>query len=180
MFGDENEEKAMYDYQEVVTKTHNALFLLYGYEKLGWETVEQHIYSSTQGAYPQQMNVVFRLKRNKKIVNKVELNRLQSNFESCMREIDKMEQTKSTVSVLASVLIGMLGVVGIVAAIMMFFRHWTVVGIIFLALGVGICLLPLKIYSEVLKRQTEKYIPLIQENYREIDVILEKGSKLIY
>lgn len=40
--------------------------------------------------------VTLHLKRDRRIINKMELTRLQRNFEACAREIDKLERAKTS------------------------------------------------------------------------------------
>lgn len=174
-------EKQVYDYQEIITEKDNASFLLDSYEKFGWELEEHRIFiPAHNNVQTNKSKVILKMKRNRKIVNKTELNRLQSNFEGCMREIDRMERSKTSVSTLTAVFMGTLGALVLLAAILLLLQDWFVFGIFFACLGALGCTLPVKVYREVLEQQTEKFAPLIQATYHEIDLILEKGNKLIY
>ena len=50
--------------------------------------------------------LVIRLKRDRRIVNKAELTRLQRNFEACVREIEELEKRKTSAAAAAAIATG--------------------------------------------------------------------------
>ena len=68
------------------------------YNNFGWETDINSSIISEKG------NSFIRLKRNRKIMNNVELTRLQRNFEHCMKQIDSLEKSKETSGLIISLL----------------------------------------------------------------------------
>ena len=157
-----------YEYKEVVTDKSGVSFLLDGYENFGWETDENSYAAVKESSNPKrQEKVILRLRRNRKIVNKMELTRLQRNFESCVGEIETLEKSKTCVyggatfavtaeppHIILCILLAIPGFIG-----------W---------------ILPYFVYKRVLARQTEKVTSLIEEKYDEIYSICEKGNKLLY
>ena len=80
-----------YEYKEVSADPGQISFLIDGYVNFGWETDENFQYApekypETTGA-PGRKKILLRLKRNRKIINKMELTRLERNFEACVAEI---------------------------------------------------------------------------------------------
>lgn len=129
-----------------------------------------------------QKKVTLRLKRNRKIINKMELTRLQRNFEACVGEIDTLERTKTSVPTEWALIIGILGTAFIAGST---FAVTAQPPMILLCIVLAIpgflgWILPWFVYKKLLARQTEKMTPLIEEKYDEIDAICEKGSKLLY
>lgn len=49
------------------------------------------------------------LRRDRKIINKAELTRLQRNFEDCMRQVDMLERSKTSKASAAAISIGIIG-----------------------------------------------------------------------
>ena len=90
-----------YEYKEVSAEAGQISFLIDGYENFGWEVDENAVqygndrYPEKTGA-PHQRKIMLRLKRNRKIVNKMELTRLQRNFEACVAEIKNLEKEKTS------------------------------------------------------------------------------------
>ena len=99
-----------YDYKTVTADAERASFLLDGYENFGWEADENMFQNAGEAVTPgRQKKVTLRLKRNRKIINKMELTRLQRNFEACVGEIDTLERMKTSVPTEWALIIGILG-----------------------------------------------------------------------
>lgn len=80
-----------YDYKEVAVEADRASMTLDGYENFGWkpdENFPEMMISS------QKSRMLVRMKRDRKIINKAELTRLQRNFESCIEQIKELEYSK--------------------------------------------------------------------------------------
>ncbi len=180
--GTRKKEFIGYEYKEVNTDNSKVSFLLDGYENFGWELDGNVTEASIENRIPQKQNaVVLRLKRNRKIVNKMELTRLQRNFESCVREIEMLEKSKTSAATVYALIIAVLGtafMAGATFAVTAQPPH--VILCILLAIpGFIGWILPYFVYKRVLGRQTEKVTPLIEEKYDEIYEICEKGSRLL-
>ena len=112
----------------------------------------------------------------------MELTRLQRNFEACVREIDTLERTKTSVPTEWALIIGILGTAFMAGST---FGVRAQPPMILLCIVLAIpgflgWILPWFVYKKLLARQTEKITPLIEEKYDEIDAICEKGNKLLY
>ena len=172
-----------YDYKTVTADAERASFLLDGYENFGWEADENMFQKAGEAVTPgRQKKVTLRLKRNRKIINKMELTRLQRNFEACVGEIDTLERAKTSVPTEWALIIGILGTAFMAGST---FAVTAQPPMILLCIVLAIpgflgWILPWFVYKKLLARQTEKMTPLIEEKYDEIDAICEKGSKLLY
>ncbi len=172
-----------YEYKEVCTDKSRVSFLLDGYENFGWEA-DGNIYENPGSVSNQhnQKKVILRLKRNRKIVNKMELTRLQRNFEACVNEIETLEKSKTSVATVYALIIGMIGtafMAGSTFAVTAQQPH--IILCIFLAIpGFIGWILPYFVYKRSVEKQTEKVTPLIEDKYDEIYEICEKGNKLLY
>lgn len=180
--GEQQKSFIGYEYKEVVTESGRASFLIDGYENFGWEIDENLPKSGKTGGMPEQKRVIIRLKRNRKIINKMELTRLQRNFEACMDEIEAMEKSKTsaaTICALVTALAGTAFMAGSVFAVTA--QPPQVIACILLALpGFLGWILPYFLYKRMAEKQTKKLTPLIEEKYDEIYEICEKGNKLLY
>lgn len=87
-----------YEYKEVFAEGERASLLTDCYESLGWEM---------DGRDDGTKKIMFR--RNRKIVNKMELTRLQRNLEACIAEIDMLQKSKSSKAAVISLTIGLVG-----------------------------------------------------------------------
>lgn len=171
-----------YEYKEIVAEGSRASFLLDGYENFGWVPDENMMVQRRSEKSPKQDKVVICMKRNRKIVNKTELTRLQRNFEACVREIDAMEKAKTSsaaVWALTAAIVGTAFMAGSTFAVTAQPPH-ILLCILLAVPGFLGWIFPYFIYKKIVNKQTEKLNPLIEAKYDEIYEICEKGSKLLY
>ena len=171
-----------YEYKELLTEDSRYSFLLDGYENFGWE-LDENLPENRVGRNPvSQQKKVLRLKRNRKIVNKMELTRLERNFEACVNEIDKLEKEKTSIATVYALVLGMIGTAFMAGS------TFGVTGeppnyilcIILAVPGFLGWIFPYFLYKKVVGKQTDRVVPLIEEKYDEIYEICEKGNKLLY
>ncbi len=169
-----------FDYKEIITDSSRASFMLDGYECFGWEPDEH--FSGVMHGVPHSSKVVIRLKRNRKILNKVELTRLQRNFEACVNEIAALESAKTANATMYSIIMGMIGTAFMAGSVFAVTAQPPVIWLcIILAIPAFIgWALPYPIYKKTVAEQTTRIVPLIEAKYDEIYEICEKGNKLLY
>lgn len=171
-----------YDYKEVITNKEKISFLIDGYKNFGW-IVDENANHNMPGIIPNPYaNVVLRLKRNRKIMNKMELTRLQRNFEFCMKEIDHLEKSKTSKATMYALIVGIIGTAFMAGSV---FAVTATPPMILLCIILAVpafagWILPYYIYKIVVRKRTEKVFPLIEEKQDEVYEICEKGSKLLY
>lgn len=164
-----------YEYKEIAAEDSMASFLLDGYENFGWELDENFTQEGRGGK-------VIRLKRNRKILNKMELTRLQRNFEACVNEIQTMEKKKTSKATVYALVCGVIAtafMAGSTFAVTAQPPH-IVLCIILAVPGLIGWILPYFLYKKTVEKETEKMTLLIEEKYDEIYEICEKGNKLLY
>ena len=168
-----------FEYKEVVADIAQASFLIDGYENFGWE-IDENVMPDTTERYSvkkgehQHKKVVIRMKRDRKILNKMELTRLQRNFEACVAEIGNLEKEKTSRPSMLALTIGILGTFAVTAQ-----PPHIILCIILAIPGFLGWILPYFLYKAGVRKQTEKITPLIEEKYDEIYEICEKGNKLL-
>ncbi len=172
-----------YEYKEIMEDSSKASFLIDGYRNFGWE-VDKNLSENAveNNHFPYQKKVVMRLKRNRKIINKVELTRLQRNFEACINEINELEKSKTSLATVYALIIGIIGTAFMAGSV---FAVASQVPNILLCIVFAIpaiigWTLPYFIYKKTIKRKIEKVTPIIEQKYDEIYEICEKGSKLLH
>ncbi|MCM1193761.1 MAG: hypothetical protein NC121_14465 [Blautia sp.] len=170
-----------YEYKEVLTEGSRFSFLLDGYENFGWE-LDESLPDNRESRSPAlQQKTVLRLKRDRKIINKVELTRLERNFEACVDEIEKLERAKSSTAAMYALILGVIGtafMAGSVFAVTAQSPHY-ILCIILAVPGFSGWILPYFLYKKIVEKRTEKMTPLIEAKYDEIYEICEKGNKLL-
>lgn len=82
-----------YEYMEITVDTNLASMYLDCYENFGW--VGEKELSDRKKPH----RVIIRMKRDRKIMNKMELTRLQRNFEACAIDMGRLEKAKTTAAI---------------------------------------------------------------------------------
>lgn len=164
-----------YEYKEITVRSDKASLYLDCYESFGWQTDENFP--------PQEVKdrVTLRLKRNRKLVNKTELTRLQRNFEANMDEIISLENSKTSAATVCALCVGLLGTA---------FMAGSVFAITADPPRIALCTLlavpafagwiaPYFVYRLVREKKTRQVTPFIEEKIEEIYGICEKGQSLL-
>lgn len=169
-----------YEYKEIVVESSQASFMLDGYENFGW-MLDENV-NGGNVLEPRLGRTVIRLKRNRKIVNKMELTRLQRMFEAHLKEIDTLEKNKTAGAMMFALTIGLIGTAFMAGSV---FAIIATPPILWLSIVLAIpafigWALPYFVYRKKVAAQTEKMNELIEQKYDEIYEIFEKGNKLLY
>ena len=175
-----------YEYKEVRTDRAQASFLIDGYANFGWQVdtnVTVGIWEDGTkkiGAETSE-KMVIRLKRDRHIINKAELTRLQRNFEACVREIAELEKRKTSAASAVAIAVGIAGTVliaGSTFAVTAQPPHILLCVILAVPGFIG-WILPYFLYRRMAKTKTDEISPLIEKKYDEIYEICEKGNRLL-
>ena len=173
-----------FEYKEIVTDLSRVSFLLDGYESFGWEIDGKIQGAESIGKTAPGNKVTVYLKRNRKIVNKAELTRLQRNFEACVKEIDALEGAKTSTATMYAIVLGIVGTAFMAGATLAVTAQPTpahyILCILLAIPGFLGWICPYFLYKKKVAEKTEKIAPLIEAKYDEIYEICEKGSKLLY
>ena len=171
-----------YEYKEVTAESSRASFLIDGYECFGWKLDENFPESRKTGNAGNLKKMVIRLKRSRKIVNKMELTRLQRNFEACVNEIDTLEKAKTSTAALCAITVGIIGTAFMAGSVFAVTAEppRIILSVILAVPAFLGWIIPYFLYKRIVRKQTEKLTPLIEEKQEEIYGICEKGSKLLY
>lgn len=171
-----------YEYKEIAAESSMVPLLLDGYENFGWEVNGSLPGDGMGGKTGSGGRSVLRLKRDRKILNKAELTRLQRNFEACVLEIQTLEQRKTSAAAAYAILLGVIGtafMAGSTFAVTAQPPHYILCILLAIPGFLG-WIFPYFLYKKIVGKQTEKITPLIEAKYDEIYEICEKGNKLLY
>lgn len=164
-----------YEYQKVAVR--HSMVSLYAdcYENFGWklEGMEEQ-----PGKQPVD-SVTMEFKRDRKIRNKVELTRLQRNFDACVSEILSLEASKHVRAAVAAYAVGIIGT-AFMAGSVFSVTAGKIVPCILLAVPAFLgWLLPYFLYQHVEKKKTEQVTLLIDQKYDELYTVCEKAHALL-
>ena len=164
-----------WEYKDISVPDSKASFYLDCYECFGWQQDENH--PVAPGVRP----AVLYLKRDRKIINKMELTRLQRNFEACLREIDLLERSKTSAATLWALLVGLAGtafMAGSVFAVTAAPPHYLLT-ILLAVPGFAGWILPVFLRRRLTRARTRRVQPFIEAKYEEIYALCEKGHALL-
>ena len=164
-----------YDYKEVLVPSEQASMYLDCYVNFGWEPEDKIVTANNR------RTTILRMKRDRKIINKMELTRLQRHFEACAREIDALERAKTTAAMVWALTIGILGTAFMAGSVFAVTHEPPLIGLcVLLAIPAFLgWILPWFVYRQVADRRTQKLQPLIEAKREEIYEICEKGHSLL-
>ncbi len=162
-----------YEYKEVVVESSQISQYLDGYENFGWILDKNHQINENG-------STILRLKRDRKIINKAELTRLQQNFEDCMKQIDGLEKSKHKSAVIAALTIGLIGTTFMAGATFAAVHQPPIIWLCILLAIPGFLgwIVPYFAYNYMLNKRNEMVAPLIEAKYEEIHTVCEKGIHL--
>lgn len=179
-----------YEYREIAVPREYASLCLDSYPCFGWEPDPNHEvvqgersqvnFHGDRPAKKDAVTLYFRRKRS--ICNKAELTRLQRNFDGCISELQALEQSKTTVSLITALTIGIIGTAFMAGATFAVTAQPPIIWLTILLAIPGLIgwIVPVFLYRSVLRKKTAEIDPLKEQKYDEIDQLCEKGSRLLY
>lgn len=164
-----------YEYKEITVRRDQAPMYLDCYENFGWKPVE------TAAAAGQLHTITLRMKRDRKIVNKMELTRLQRNFEACACEIDKLEQSKTSAATLWALVVGIIGTAFMAGSVFAVTHEPPLYWLCVLLAVPGFLgwILPCFVFRWNVTARTKKLQPIIEAKQEEICELCRKGHDLL-
>lgn len=164
-----------YEYKEVTVPSEEVSFYLDSYENFGWSADEK--IEAVRSAHL----TTLRLKRNRKMINKVELTRLQKHFEACANEIKELERSKTSAALIWALLIGIVGTAFMAGSTFAVVHNPPVIWLCILLAIPGFIgwILPKFIYNGIVQKRTGELQPLIEAKREEIYEICERGHSLL-
>jgi len=161
-----------YEYTTVDVKDELESMVVDGYQNFGWKAEGR---DTTRGIFTSAL----KFKRDRKIRNKAELSRLQREFDNHIKEIESLEDSKTSGAHIVALIVGIIGSVFMAGAMFSFLAEMIPLMII-LAVPAFICwILPYFIYKGVRRKRTTKVTALIETHYDSIYEICEKASGLL-
>lgn len=171
-----------YEYKELSIDSHEVSMYIDCYKNFGWsidenrrkvETVEKSVLESGK--------TVIYLKRDRKMINKAELLRLQRHFEDCIKQIDQLEKSKTQAATAVSIAVGIVGTMFMAGSTFAVVASPPIIWLcVLLAIpGFAGWISPYFIFRKLERKRTEIVTPLIEDKKDEIYEICEKGNALL-
>ena len=165
-----------YEYRYIAVDSNMESLYTDSYEYFDWQFEGRQ--SSLLGIHAGMVNLKFG--RDRKILNKAELTRLQRHFDSCISEITRMEQSKTSYASIIAFTIGIIGTAFMAGAVFSYLANMIVLCII-LAIPAFIgWIVPYFASRRAFEKKKAKVVPLIESKYDEIYEVCEKANGLLY
>lgn len=164
-----------YEYKEIAVSPDQASFYLDCYENFGWS--EDENFAVINGPPLTTLH----LKRDRKIVNKMELTRLQRHFEACANEIKALEKARTSTANILALTVALIGTAFIAGSTFAVVHEPPVIWLCILLAVPGFIgwILPHFLYHWAVRKKTQELQPLIEAKQEEIYEICEKGHSLL-
>ena len=164
-----------YEYLEIPAGTARTSLYLDGYENFGWTLDER----TDPDARRSKGTLV--LKRDRKILNKMELTRLQRHFAACVRELDELERSKTAKASVCAFTVGSFGTAFLAGSTFAVVHEppYILLTVLLAIPGFLGWILPWFLYRRIVRRQTKTAEELMERKYDEILEICEKGHQLL-
>lgn len=164
-----------YEYREITGPDSRVSQYLDCYACFGWQIDENMPAGSRMG------QTTIRMKRDRKLVNKMELTRLQRHFEACAKEIQTLEKSKTFAASIWALVVGIIGTAFMAGATFAVTNHPPLIPLCILLAVPGFLgwILPYFLYRRIAAGQARKLQPVIEAKEEEIYAICEKGHSLL-
>lgn len=177
-----------YEYREISVPREHVSLCLDSYPCFGWEVDPNHAQAGRRNnsalpAVPGPKDTVtLYFRRVRSISNKAELTRLQRNFDGCIAELGALEQSKTTLGMVASLTVGLLGTAFIAGSTFSVVSTPPMIWLTILLAIPGFLgwIVPYFLYRAIVRRKTAQIEPLMEQKYDEINNICQKGCRLLH
>lgn len=164
-----------YDYKVITVASKDLAMYLDCYESFGW------IPNDEPAMIPPGSIAKLTLKRDRKIVNKAELTRLQRHFEACVEQAQALERSKGQKATAVSLVVGMIGTAFMAGSV---FAVTSTPPLILLCILLAIpgfvgWGLSYPVFKRLAEKRAREVSPLIEDKIDEIHDICEKGHQLL-
>ncbi|MCL2776296.1 MAG: hypothetical protein FWD71_23585 [Oscillospiraceae bacterium] len=162
-----------YEYMEKTISRGMESMYVDNYRNFGWVTDGKSI------PHVGLNSVTIKFKRNRQILNKTELTRMQRQFDACVNEIAGMEKSKLSKASAYAYTVGLIGTAFMAGATFSFLGGLIPLYVILAVPAFAGWILPHFLYKSIHAKQTAKVDPLIEGKYDEIYKVCERANRLL-
>ncbi|WP_375105144.1 hypothetical protein ACDZ28_15705 [Paenibacillus sp. RS8] len=162
-----------YEYKDITIKRSLESIYADGYCNFGWAL------EGTSNSVHNINSVTMKFKRDRKIRNKVELTRLQRQFDAYASEIYALEQSKVIRASVVAYIIGVIGTAFMAGSVFAYMADMLPLSITLAIPAFTGWIIPYLVYCNISKKKTNKVAPLIDQKYDNIYDVCEKANALL-
>ena len=162
-----------YEYRDITVSREKESLYTDAYQNFGWTL------DSKAGFPIGFVSTNLKFKRDRKILNKAELTRLQRQFDACVKDIESLEQSKNSSAFIVALTVGIIGTACMAGATFSFLGGHILACIILAVPAFVGWILPYFLYNSTYAKRTQKVAPLIESKYDEIYEVCERANDLL-
>lgn len=167
------ENPIRYEYQEQTVTGKMLDLYIDNCSYFGWEIENKVKPLAGVNSY------TLKLKRNRRIANKIELTRLKRQFDSYSKEIEGMENSKILTASMAAYTIGVLGTAFLAGSVFSYTGGLVPLSIVLAIPGLIGWVIPYLAYRGIKKNKENEIQPFIDQKYNELYAVCEKAYSLL-
>jgi len=187
MKNSETRDFIAYEYLSLNVKSEKEPLYIDCYENFGWILINNTALIDKEDYYINNSNttnnklVNIKLKRDRKIKNKIQLLSLQKKLESALNELEKLEKEPTSIGFIYAMTIGLVGTIFMALSVFSITASnpLVILGILCGIVGIIGWVLPYFVFIRVKADKSQKNIILIEEQYNIIYDSCEQAKKLI-
>ena len=190
-----------YEYKNVTVKRNFAEMYIDCMENFGWTLIENggyHAQALLSNLNPANLGrniantaqssgktagtsavITLKFKRDREILNKAELTRLQRHFDSGISEIARMEQSNISHASIVAFTIGIIGTAFMAGSVFSYLAGSLILCIVLAVPAFLGWFIPYFAYRSIFLKKNVKIEPLINSKYDEIYDVCEKAHRLL-
>jgi len=162
-----------YEYMDVTVNNDMETIYADSYPNFGW------ILDGRKSTVSGILSTGLKFKRNRKISNKAELARLQRQFESAAKEIERLENSKTTTASAVAYIIGIVGTAFMAGSVFSYIGGLLPLCIILAVPAFIGWIIPYFCHVRISRKKTAQVSPLIDQQYDAIYEVCEKANVLL-
>lgn len=162
-----------YEHKDIAVSHESKSVYADGYPHFGW-TLE-----GTTTLFQKVGTVNMKFKRDRKIRNKVELTRLQRQFEACVTDIEKLERSKLISASAIAYGIGIAGTACMAGSVFAYLADLLPLTVILAIPGFAGWIVPYFSFRGIRNKKTQEVTPFIDMKQEEIYEVCEKANALL-
>lgn len=172
-----DENVIIYDYKTVRVRREMEEMLTDAYRNLGWEV------TNTMMADASLRDVNISFKRNRKIINKNELNNMQEKIDLSLNNIRRLQSAKRNAGLKEALTVGTIGVLTFGGGMSMVMCRsgidFLIGGIAIGVVGIGIGLLGWLTHTRLQKKKLKSLNPVLENEFDNLSNLCEEANKLL-
>lgn len=186
MKNNETKDFIAYEYLSLNVKSEREPLYVDCYETLGWTLVnntaliDKDDYYINTISYKDSDMINIKLKRDRRIKNKIQLQSLQRKLESALKELERLEKQPWSIATIKSMVVAIIGAVFMAISVIAITAKSPIYALSIITGVIGIVgwVLPYFVYLKEKVKCEKENVSLIEEQYNIIYDTCEQAQKL--